>query len=68
MLGPSRWQIRCLKCGQTRRAEDAGITRIGTANRVYTLGWCSQCRWLRRAVLEPTPEQGFGVLPPKPQD
>ena len=66
MIGPSRWQIRCLKCGLTRRAEDAGITRFASASRVYTLAWCSRCRWLRRAVIEPTPERGFDVIVPAP--
>ena len=63
MIDPSRWQIRCLTCGQTRRALDAGIVRIGAVGRKYTLGWCSRCRWLRRAVIEATPERGFEVLP-----
>ena len=63
MLDASRWQIRCLTCNRTRRALDAGIVRIGAVGRKYTLGWCTQCRWLRRAVIEPTPEHGFDVLP-----
>jgi hypothetical protein len=56
------WQIRCLKCGQSRDAEAAGITRIG-AGKKYTIGWCSRCRWLRCAVIERMPERGFDVLP-----
>ena len=64
MPGPSQRQIRCLTSGRTRRAVDVGIVRWGSANRKYTLGWCSQCRWLRRAVLEPIPPAGFQVVTP----
>ena len=62
MVGPERWQIRCLKCDLARRALDAGIVRIGASNRKYTLAWCSRCRWFRFAVIEPTPVQGFEVV------
>ena len=63
----SKWQIRCLTCSLTRDAEAAGITRIGAYGKKYTLGWCSQCRWLRRAVIEPTPPRGFDVIAVDPQ-
>ena len=53
MLYPSQWQIRCVTCGRTRPAEDAGIVRIAPALRKYTLAWCSACRWLRFAAIEP---------------
>lgn len=49
----SKWQIRCTTCGRTRDAVDAGIIRIGGHGRKYTLGWCSACRWLRVAAIEP---------------
>lgn len=54
LLDPSRWQIRCLTCGRRRGALDAGIIRLAPPKRKYTLAWCSACRWLRCAVIEPT--------------
>ena len=37
MLYPSEWQIRCVTCGRTRPALEAGIVRIAPALRKYTL-------------------------------
>lgn len=51
------WQVRCTKCDRTRDAADVGITRIGAAGKKYTLGWCSNCRWLRFIAIERKPEQ-----------
>lgn len=70
MAEESRWQIRCLTCGLVRRAADAGIVRVGAVGRKYTLAWCSQFRWLRRAVIEQAPERGFEVIsdPVQPDD
>jgi hypothetical protein len=59
LLAPSRWQIRCPRCGLSRLALDAGIVRLAPPKRKRTLAWCSGCHWLRFAVIEPMPEQGF---------
>ena len=61
LLDPSRWQIRCFKCGRTRATLDAGIVRLAPPLRKYTLAWCSGCRWLRFTAVEPMP--GFEPLP-----
>ena len=53
MAFTSEWQIRCLTCGRTRDAAEAGIIRKVAYGRKYTLGWCRSCRWLRCAVIEP---------------
>jgi hypothetical protein len=45
------WQIRCLKCGFAEPWGKYGIRR-GAAGKSYTIGFCSQCRWLRFHVIE----------------
>ena len=52
------WRIRCLKCGLTRDAGEAGLIRIGAIGRSYTLGYCSRCKRLRCIVVEKTPDRG----------
>lgn len=52
------WQIRCPKCGKTRALGETGAIRIGAYSvGKRTLGWCTQCRWLRWAVIEKTPRE-----------
>lgn len=54
-------QIRCTKCGGTRNAADVGIIRMGATGKTYTLGYCSNCRWLRFIAIEKKPEQADAV-------
>jgi hypothetical protein len=50
------WQVRCTKCGRTREAAEVGIVRLGAWSwKKYTLGWCSDCRWLRFLAVERKP-------------
>ncbi|MFO0891237.1 MAG: hypothetical protein U0790_19100 [Isosphaeraceae bacterium] len=50
------WQVRCTRCGRTRDASEAGITRVGAWSwKKYTLGWCAHCRWLRFLAIERKP-------------
>ncbi len=50
------WNIRCLKCGFTEEWGEYGI-RIGAVGNKYTIGWCSQCRWVRFHVIEKESQQ-----------
>jgi len=57
------WRVRCLACGHTRPAAEAGIIRVAAAGRKYTLGRCSACGKLRWIVIErdPSPEKDKAV-------
>jgi len=47
------WVVRCTKCGKIRKADEAGIVRVGSvASFSYTLDWCSNCRKIRFHVVE----------------
>ena len=64
------WQLRCTRCGRTRDAGEAGLIRVGAASVAkYTLGWCSNCRWLRFVAVErkPAAPPGAGEAEP-PRD
>ncbi len=51
------WQIRCTRCGRTRDAASVGVIRLGARSyKKFTLGWCSNCRWLRFLAIERSPE------------
>ncbi len=51
------WRARCTKCGKTRDAGAAGMTRIGAASAgKIVLGWCRGCRFLRLVAIERKPE------------
>jgi hypothetical protein len=55
------WQLRCTKCGKTRDAGEAGMTRVGAASwRKRTIGWCSNCRWVRVIAVERKPQATDG--------
>lgn len=42
------WRIYCTKCGRSAPAAKVGITRIGAFSKYkVTLGYCSDCRWIR---------------------
>lgn len=47
------WIVRCTKCGKIRKADDAGIVRVGSiASFSYTVDWCSKCRKILFHVVE----------------
>ena len=47
------WRVHCTKCGRTRDAAGVGTTKTSaSARKCYTLGWCSNCSWLRFAATE----------------
>ncbi|MAE62132.1 MAG: hypothetical protein CMJ49_12345 [Planctomycetaceae bacterium] len=47
------WEARCTKCGKTRDAGAAGITRIRAASAgKVVLGWCWGCRFWRMIAIE----------------
>ena len=51
------WRVRCLSCGHTRPAADAGIVRVGAfSSKKYTLGRCSHCGGLRFIAIETDPD------------
>jgi hypothetical protein len=49
------WQIRCLTCGRTRNASEAGIVRLGARGTKYTLAKCCGCERIRWAAIERDP-------------
>jgi hypothetical protein len=54
------WRIRCLSCGKTRPAGEAGMIRVAAVGKKYTIGRCGACGRLRWIVVERDPsfEQG----------
>jgi hypothetical protein len=47
------WVVRCRKCGKVRKADEAGVLRVGSISSIsYTIDWCSECRRLRWHVVE----------------
>ena len=47
------WIVRCTKCGKIRKADEAGVVRVGSiASFSYTLDWCSNCRKILFHVVE----------------
>lgn len=49
------WQVRCLKCGHTVDAAEAGFTRMGAFGKTYTLGRCQSCARVRFVCVEKMP-------------
>ena len=46
------WRVRCLRCGLSIPAGQAGIIRLGAYGKSYKLGWCQRCRRIRCFVVE----------------
>ncbi len=47
------WIVKCKKCGKVRKADEAGIIRVGKLSGIsYTIDWCSKCRKIRWHSVE----------------